>query len=211
MIKKTGLQIDDQNLQRATEELNQIGGNNESQLVGLGTIDSDKTYSDINNLTNVASENTFHQFHKNDTRSEYGLNLNFEESGVENMVGFKNFPEVCDKLGDKTFNTMKSQNMASNLSKELNCSKIEKIPSEVGNSTISNVYNLAFVDDKENHFTANSRKDISAHQGKIDNIHGFKNQALKKEVQNHPNPLRKIQSNLPVLQSQNTNSSNLLQ
>lgn len=94
------------------------------------------------------------------------------------------------------------------MSKDLNYSKIEKIQSEIGNSTISNVYNFGLngTDDKENNFTANSRKgkeDRDHHKTAV--ITHFKNQALIQEVLNTDlaqvekvRKMRKIQSNLPA-------------
>lgn len=208
MIKKTGLKINDQNLQRATQELKEIDSE-ESETIGLGTIDSDKTYSDINNLTNVASENTFHHF--KESKSDFGLNLNFDNLETD---AFKNFPENIEKLGDKTFNTLNTQNMTKDMSKDLDFSKIEKMNSEVGNSTISHVYNLALAEDKENHFTANSKKEISIHDQFKQNT--FRNQALCNEVnmtqdssqnQQHyhqVHQMRKIQSNLQGNESGNS-------
>lgn len=107
---------------------------------------------------------------------------------MNNLTGIseniQNFAGVLDgNLADTTFNTINTQNLNHNISKDLNCSKIEKVPSEVGNSTISNVYNLAQVElaggeDKENYCTVNSKEDIKAPEEEP-KYHHFKNKAVR--------------------------------
>lgn len=49
MIKKTGIQFNEMNLQRATDELQEVELIPTADIEGNQTMDSDKTYSELNN------------------------------------------------------------------------------------------------------------------------------------------------------------------
>jgi hypothetical protein len=153
MIKKTGVSLENSNLEKATQEFQEVNFI-EEDLAGLGSIDTDKTYSDIQFMDfNNGSSKTIYNFrHSSSKVYEQGINQDRLQATAGTPQTYTD-----NTFGDRTFNTY---NMEPNISKDFSYSKIEKITSEIGNSTISNMYNLAnlelnYIDDKENQFRQN--------------------------------------------------------
>ena len=220
MIKKTGVSLENSNLEKATQEFQEVNFI-EEDLAGLGSIDTDKTYSDIQFMDfNNGSSKTIYNFrHSSSKVYEQGINQDRLQATAGTPQTYTD-----NTFGDRTFNTY---NMEPNISKDFSYSKIEKITSEIGNSTISNMYNLANfelnnIDDKENQFRQNQKPARDTEPTSITDC--FKNQAIVNTVclnqeflsKSHRqiNKMRKIQSNLQgapseqsVMYFQNKNSS----